>query len=428
MAKLTLFKPILWLTAIALLPPSPALLAGSLLLRGATVHTVSDGAPKRADVLVRDGRIAAVAEQIDEQADEVVDLAGMHLFPGLISAVTELGLVEISGVRATVDTREVGDHTPEVDAWLAVNPDSELIPVARANGLTHFAATPQGRLLAGASGLMACGDWTIEDMAVSQRSGMHLYWPGHSLNLPGGASGDKVKPLDEQARERREKIREIERFFADAEAWAKLPPEEAATAPAWQAMLPVLEGKLPLMIHAQGRREIRAALDWAAERPKLRITLVGGRDARWFATELAERKIPVIFTEVFTLPVNTSDAYDIHFSTPAALHEAGVEVAIGDFSASGQRNLPYSAAQASAFGLPAEAALAAITLVPARVHGVADRLGSIEPGKEASFFAATGNILDIRSEIRRLWIAGVEQSLENRHTRLAERYRARPAK
>ncbi|HYJ85261.1 MAG TPA: amidohydrolase family protein, partial [Pyrinomonadaceae bacterium] len=95
-------------------------------------------------------------------------------------------------------------------------------------------------------------------------------------------------------------------------------------------------------------------------------------------------------------------------------------------SASGQRNLPYLAAQATTFGLPRDAALAAITLIPARLHGAGDKLGSIEPGKDASLFAATGDIFDIRSEVKHLWISGVEQSLATRHTRLAERYKARP--
>jgi imidazolonepropionase-like amidohydrolase len=146
---------------------------------------------------------------------------------------------------------------------------------------------------------------------------------------------------------------------------------------------------------------------------------------------LAQRKIPVIYSEVFTLPAQSSDAYDVQFGAPAVLEKAGVTVAISegsDGSASSQRNLPYAAAQAAAFGFSREAALASITLVPAQLHGLGDQLGSIDVGKEASLFAATGDILDIRAEVRHLWIAGTEQSLASRHTRLAERYRSRPAK
>ncbi|MCB1279682.1 amidohydrolase family protein [Prosthecobacter sp.] len=403
--------------------------ADTLLLRGAVVHTVAKGTLETGDVLVRDGKIAAVAARIDEKADRVIELKGMHLYPGLVSAGTDLGLVEIPALRAAVDDRETGEFTPEVESWNAVNPDSELIPVARANGITHFAPIPQGKFITGSSGMMAARGWTIEDMLVRRHTAMHLVWPGHSLKIPGPNTPTDAKSLDEQSRERKEKVREIERFFADAEAWGKR-DAKAAKVPAWEAMQPVLRGDVPLIIHADGQREIKAALTWSESRPKLRIVIFGGRDAWMHAEELAKRKIAVVYTEVFTLPVRSSDSYDVQFAAPSILHQAGVSVAISEgldrASASGQRNLPYIAAQAAAFGLPADAALASITLVPAQIHGVADRLGSIEPGKDASLFVATGDILDIRSQVKQLWISGVEQSLESRHTRLAEKYRNRP--
>jgi imidazolonepropionase-like amidohydrolase len=403
--------------------------AETLLLRGATVHTVTNGTLQRADVLIRDGKITQVAEKIEAAVEHPIDLTGLHLFPGLISASTDLGLVEVAGVRASVDDRETGDFTPEVESWLAVNPDSEMIPVARANGITHFAPIPQGRHLTGTSALLATHGWTIEDMLVQRHSGMHLVWPDHALSIPGPNPKPDAKSLEDQARERKEKVRSIEQFFADAEAWSRR-PAQAAPVPAWQAMQPVLRGEVPLMIHAQGLREIRALLKWSESHAKLRVILVGGRDAWQLADELAKHKIAVIYSEVFALPARSSDAYDVQFSAPALLHQAGVTVAISEglerASASGQRNLPYIAAQAAAFGLPADAALAAITLVPAQLHGAANRLGSIEVGKQACLFAATGDILDIRSEVKHLWIDGVAQSLESKHTRLAEKYRARP--
>jgi imidazolonepropionase-like amidohydrolase len=403
--------------------------AETLLLRGATVHTVANGTLAPGDVLVRDGKIAAVAARIDQAADRTLDLAGLHLFPGLISAATDMGLVEIGGIRATVDDRETGDFTPEVESWLAVNPDSELVPVARANGLTHFAPVPQGKLLAGTSGLIAARGWTTEEMLVRPRTAMHLFWPSQSLTVPMPSAAKKPKPLKEQAREREEKVRTIEQFFADAEAWGKRPAGSPAV-PAWEAMRAVLAGEIPLMIHADGRREIRSALKWSEAHPNLRIVIVDARDAWMFAEELARRKIAVIYNETFTLPPMASDAYDVQFRAPGVLHQAGVKVAMGAglsrMDATNQRNIPYATAQAVAFGLPADAALAAITLIPAQLHGVSDRLGSIEQGKDATFFAATGDILDVRSEVKRLWISGAEQSVESRHTRLSERYRARP--
>ncbi len=417
------------LSFAALLALAAAAPAETLLLRGATVHTVSQGTLAPGDVLLQDQRILAVAAHLDQPADRTLDLTGLHLFPGLISAATDLGLVEISGIRASLDDQETGEFTPEIESWTAVNPDSELIPVSRANGITHFVPIPGGQLLSGTSGLLATRGWTLEDMTVRRRTAMHLFWPDHSLAIPGPNAPEKAKSLDEQARERLERIRTIDDFFNQAEAWQKRPPGSPLV-PAWEAMGPVLKGELPLMVHAQGLREIRAALKWSAQHPLLRLVLEGGRDAWMLAPELAQRHIPVIYSEVFTLPSSSADAYDVQFRAAAILHQAGVVTAIseglGRFSASSQRNLPYSAAQAAAFGLPPEAALAAITLIPAQLHGVADTLGSIEPGKDASLFAATGDILDIRSVVKHLWISGTEQSLATRHTRLAERYRSRP--
>lgn len=416
-------------TPVLLLLALTSARADSLMLRGATVHTVANGTLEPGDVLIRDGRIAAVSARLDEKADRVLDLKGLHLYPGLVSPGTDLGLVEIPALRASVDDKETGEFTPEIESWSAVNPDSELIPVARANGITHFAPVPQGKFITGSSGMMAARGWTIEDMLVRRHTAMHLVWPGQSLKVPGPDAPADAKTLDEQARERREKVREIERFFADAEAWGRRDPKSPKV-PAWEAMQPVLRGEAPLIVHANGQREIRAALSWSESRPKLRIVLLGGRDAWMHAGELARRKIAVIYTEVFTLPARSSDSYDVQFTAPAILHGAGVAVAISEglerASASGQRNLPYIAAQAAAFGLPADAALAAITLVPAQIHGLGDKLGSIEPGKDASLFAATGDIFDIRSQVKHLWISGIEQSLASRHTRLAERYRSRP--
>jgi imidazolonepropionase-like amidohydrolase len=416
-------------TLITLLALASVANAETILLRGATVHTVTKGTLAPGDVLIKDGKIEAVEAHLHAAPDRTIDLNGLHLFPGLVGPSTDLGLVEISGVRASVDDRETGEFTPEVESWMAVNPDSELIPVARANGITHFAPIPQGRFLTGTSGLLAARGWTIEDMTIRRRTAMHLVWPDQSLNVPGPSASPTAKSLDEQARERREKIRSIEQFFAEAAAWEKR-PAGSPSVPAWEAMLPVLRGEIPLMIHAQTLREIKSALKWSESQARLRVVLVGARDSWMVADELAKRKIPVIFSEVFALPNRGSDSYDVQFSAPGVLHKAGVTVAISEgldrASAYGQRNLPYIAAQAAAFGLPPDAALASITIVPAQLHGVADKLGSIEVGKDASLFAATGDILDIRAQVKQLWISGVEQSLESRHTRLAERYRSRP--
>jgi len=432
--------------------------ADSLRLDGAIVHTISGPSLTNASVLIRDGKITAVgAEAGKAAADRVVPLNGLHLFPGLIAPGTILGLIEIDSVRATRDTTEVGDFTPDVNAWIAVNPESELIPVARANGFTHAQAVPLGGVVSGHSALIRLDGWTIEDLADRKTAALHLFWPSFTLDTTPkhlSAAPDKWKSPEEQVRERDRQLREIDHFFDEASAYARarkaaglgdIPPLTTETGsgrraasvntngftvvPAWESMLPVLQGGVRLFLHADETRQIQSGVTWAVGR-KLRPVLIGGRDAGRVAPLLASNNIPVAFEHVFTQPLHDTDPYDVHYATPARLQAAGVTVAFTEgtdrFGASNIRNIPYAAAQAVAFGLPRQEGWKGLTLYPARMLGVDDRLGSIEVGKEASLIAVDGDILDIRAHVRRSWIAGKELSLESRHTRLYEKYRKRP--
>jgi imidazolonepropionase-like amidohydrolase len=400
-----------------------------LLLTGATVHTVSGETFAPGEVLIRHDRIVAVGRSVPPGPARVIDLEGLHLYPGLILPTTPLGLVEINAVRATRDTIEVGEYTPDVLAWIAVNADSELIPVARANGITHILPVPTGGRVTGQSALLALAGWTYEEMLVQQPVALHLFWPSMAIDAtPRESASDRSswKSPEKQARERRTRIEELDDFFTEARAYGKTRTAGAGLLnPPWEAMLPFLDRELPIMVHADDVRQIQAAVSWA-KRNEVRIILAGARDAWRVADLLAAEEIPVVFEHVFTLPARDTDSYDAHFRAPAVLHEAGVTVAFSERASSSARNLPYSAAQAVAFGLSEAEALKALTLNPARMLGVGDRLGSIESGKEASLFAVDGGILDIRSEVRRMWIAGREVDLGSRHTRLYERYRSRP--
>jgi imidazolonepropionase-like amidohydrolase len=413
----------------------------SVLLSGATVHTVSGGILSRGKVLIKDGKIAAVGADVSADGAQTIDLAGQHLFPGLIALNTVVGLTEISGVRSTLDTTEAGDYTPDVESWIAVNPDSELIPVARANGIAYFQPVPHGGTVAGQSGLVAVEGWTTEQRTIKKPLALHVFWPSMELNIStrAGAKGKgKSKSLDEQARERRGKIRALQDFFEDAWAYAKAKDAAAKGStpapeviPAWEAMLPYVRGQASIMIHADDARQIRAAVQWAATN-KYQFVLAGGRDAWMVSDLLASHHVPVIYAHTFTLPGRDTDPYDVYFKAPSLLTKAGVKVIFSagetSFDAPLAKNLPYVAAQAVAFGLPYEEALKGITLYPAQVAGVAERLGSIEAGKEATLFAADGDILDLRAQVTHLWFAGKEISLDNRHTRLYEKYKNRPKK
>jgi imidazolonepropionase-like amidohydrolase len=141
---------------------------------------------------------------------------------------------------------------------------------------------------------------------------------------------------------------------------------------------------------------------------------------------LATNKVPVIYEHAQAPPARDTDAYDAQFKAPEVLRAAGVTVTFSIGGATLVKNMPNAAAQAVAFGLPADEAVKGLTLYPAQIAGVADKLGSIEAGKEATLFVTDGDLLDIRSNVKRMWIAGKEVSLESRHTRLYEKYKNRP--
>jgi imidazolonepropionase-like amidohydrolase len=268
---------------------------------------------------------------------------------------------------------------------------------------------------------------------------MHLFWPAMGLNTTPkeqAQDGTKWKSLEEQARERERKLAEMEQFFREAEAYAAGKQEKAGRVPAWEAMRPVVRGEVPLVVHADEVRQIRAVLRWSEGRA-YRVVLAGGREAWRVAEELAARRIPVIFDRVFyqndplgSAPMRDVDAYDVNYRAPGVLARAGVKVLLGEGlgadAASNTRNLPYAAAQAVAFGMDPEEALKGLTLHPAEVFGLGDRLGAIAAGREATLFVATGDIFDIRSRVTRMWIGGKPVELADRQTRLYERYRGRP--
>lgn len=402
-----------------------------VVIRGATVHTPT-GPIERGVVVIVDGKITAVGRE-----DEVVVpanssrvfLPGQHLYPTLIDADTVLGLTEIGAVAATNDTDEVGDVNPNLRAELAVNPDSELFPVTRTGGVLVALTAVRTGLVSGTSALIYTQGWTYEDMTVRAPVALHLRWPSMRV--------DRARAPEKEAREaidaREESLREIDRALAEARAYwkarqalgvARRPDRDAK----WDAMRDVVERRIPVAIAANGPLELRAALDWA-ERHDVRVILVGAQEAWRMADALAVRDVPVILGPPFELPVRDDDPVDAPYRNAAVLHAAKVRLAFGSggnaFGSANSRHLRLHAAQAVAHGLPRDAALHALTAGAAELLGVADRLGAIEPGREGTLFAATGDILDTTTEVTVAWIAGQQVDLQDRQLRLYERYRRR---
>ena len=350
----------------------PSLHAQTVLYKAAAIHTADKGTIQNGQMLVVDGIIRTIGQNLKAtRQTKTVDLGKLQLYPGLIAATTSLGLTEINAVRATQDTTEVGEFTPDVEAWVSVNPDSELIPVARANGFTHVLVAPMGGTVTGTSGLIKTAGWGVEDMTIKPRAALHLWWPVMKLNTrPKAAMRDpsKYKSPKEQAKARDKKLKKIEEFFDEAEAYAKARAAKLATfqkIPAWEGMLDALNGKQPIMVHANELRQIKTAVAWAKRR-NYKIILAASRDAWRVAKLLAKENIPVVFDNVFTLPQRDTDSHNVHFRAAGILDKAGVKVAhsvdMGAWGASEVRNIIYSAARSMAYGLPREKALRSITM------------------------------------------------------------------
>ncbi|HKY31824.1 MAG TPA: amidohydrolase family protein [Candidatus Polarisedimenticolia bacterium] len=411
--------------------------AGAFAIVGATVHTVSGGDIPAGVVVTRDGRIVSVGTDSTIPSDAlVVDGKGLHLYPGMIDASTVLGLTEIGSVAGGVDVSETGKINPDVRVESAVNPDSELIPVTRAAGITHVLTVPRGGTLAGTSAFIRLDGWTWEDLAAGAPAAMHMNFPAFPRAAGPGFGFGPRPSLEDQEKQRKADLKELEETFEAARAYRQAVraarehgTEAPAADPALEAMIPVIEGALPVVVSASEVRQIKAAVEWT-RRQGVRMILESSGDAWRVAELLKQNDIPVIAGPVLSSSFRADEPYDTAYAMPRKLHEAGVRFCIvnggGSFGASSTRNLPYQAGMAAAFGLPREAALKAVTLFPAQILGVGDRLGSIETGKSASLILTDGDPLEIRTRVLKVFIDGRDVDLGNRHQRLYDKYRQRP--
>ena len=392
-----------------------------VVLAGADLYTVSHGVIPRGEILIDGGKIAAVGATVDAPAGaERIDLSGKRIYPGYVAANSNIGLTEVDAVRATVDQAEVGPINPNARAIVAVDADSELLPVARANGVLTVLVVPQpgeDGLITGQSALVKLDGWTWEEMTLKDPVAVHLAWP--STRVPPWLPREAQEKAGEAAKK---KLADIDQAFRDARAYraAKGAGKKDLR---WEAMVPVLDGATPLFVHADNAVQIREALEFA-KREQLRIVLVGGVDAWRFADTLKARDVPVILGSAHNLPLRRWESYDTIYANAGKLAKAGVRFAIANDggAASNERNLPYQAASYAAFGLGAENALRAITLSPAEILGVADRLGSLDAGKDATLFVANGDALEDSTQVERVWVQGREVSTQTKHTRLYEKY------
>ncbi len=392
---------------------------------GATVHTITQGTIQRGTVLFDNGVVVAVGTNVQiPQGAVVVKADGKHVYPGFIAANTTLGLNEIEAVRATRDAAEVGSVNPNARAEVAYDPDSDIIPTVRSNGVLIAHVVPEGGVVSGLSSVMRLDGWTREDIAIKPRAGIVMHWPRMTVNRAWW----ERRSAEEQISESLKQVEEIRTLFREARAYARM--EEAGLDTSkrnlkLEAMRGLFDGDLPLIVVAGERQQIEAALDLAQDFD-LSLIIMGGAEAPLVAERLRQNNVPVILQPVNSLPSREEDNYDAAYTLPLRLDVSGVDYCISDRGFWQVRSLPFQAGTAVAYGLSEEKALAAITIAPARILGIADKYGSIEAGKSATLFICNGNALDVRGNIvEQAWIDGRSVDLSNRHTRLSEKYRER---
>ncbi|MBX3174756.1 MAG: amidohydrolase family protein [Gemmatimonadaceae bacterium] len=397
-----------------------------VVLRGATIHTVTNGTIENGTIVLDGGKIVAVGRNVEiPRGAKVVDVTGKHIYPGLIDAYSTVGITEIGAVDVSNDINEIGDFNPNVRAEIAVNAESRHIGTTRSAGVLVAFTTPGGGVISGLSSAMSLEGWTWEEMSMKGAAALNVNWPDpiarprRFFGGPGGRGGPQQAPKTYA-----EQVQELKDYFAEARAYrdAVKAGQQVRSDVRLAAMIPALNGDIPVIVAAEGVAQINDALTWGKEEG-LRIVIRGGRDAIYVADRLKAENVPVILTSTMAAPDRQHEAYDGAYHMPARLHEAGVRFAIsGGAGGLYSNRLPWEAGVAVAFGLPEEEALKAVTINAAELMGIADKVGSLEVGKQATLLITTGTPLDMMSNIDQAYIQGREINMNDIQKHFFQKY------
>jgi imidazolonepropionase-like amidohydrolase len=411
---------------------------GTYAIKNAKIFTVSGAVIDNGTVVIQDGKITAVGATAGIPGGaEIIDGKGLSVYPGMIDAATNLGLIEIGlGAPGTNDLAEVGDNNANEKAIIAVNPYSAFVSISRNNGITTVLTKPQSGVISGQSAVINLVGSTAGEMAVSANNALIINFPRVALFGGGGGFGGFGGPqidFNEAVKRRDTQVEELKKTFKDALEYGRLQDAYAKdnsiskpkTDLKMAAIVPFARGEKPIIFSAERERDIKAVIKFADD-TKTKAIIMGGQESWKAADALKQKNIPVIFTNIYSLPVRDDDAYDSMFDVAGKLQKAGVQFCIAtDSETAVIRDLPYQAGMASAFGLPKDEALKAVTLYPAQILGVADKIGSIEVGKMADIVVTNGDILEPTTKILHLFIKGRKLPLTSRHTELYEQFKDR---
>jgi len=416
-------------------------------LRGGKLLTVSHGTIENGVVVIENGKIAAVgaASSVNIPKDaRVIDVTGMTVYPGLIDSESQLGLTEISGEDSTNDLVETSEEImPHMHVYDAFHLESALIPVTRLNGITNAIVAPANRdTLPGQDSFVQLAGKSAEDALLVRDIAMPLNFSGEqrrngswqSRKFPSTRMG-----LAAQLRQAFLDAQDYERHWADYDKKKaeyekgknepakpadkekkKEPPSQPKRDLKLEALLPYLQGKKTVVLAAEEANDLQTAVGLAREF-NLKFVLNHISHTQSVLDYVASLKVPVIVGPIYEDP-KPEERYDAVYSLPAELSKRGVKIAFASFDAHNSRNLPYQAGFATAFGLPYDEALKAITLSAAEIWGVADKLGSLDVGKTANVVVANGDPLDMKTDVKQVFIEGQEVPMTSRQTRLRDEY------
>jgi imidazolonepropionase-like amidohydrolase len=424
-----------------------------IVLKGGKVLTVSHGAIENGVVVMQGGKITAVgsASSVNIPAGaQVIDTTGMTIYPGLIDSETQLGLTEISAEAMTNDLVEMSDEImPHMHTAEAFHAESVLIPVARMNGITNAIVAPEsGDTLPGQDSFIQLAGANATEMLLIRDNAMPLNFTGDQRRNKGGFEHLKfpatrmglaaqLRQAFLDAQDYQSKWKEYERKKADAAQSAsqskdakdskgkdnkdkKSEPTPPKRDLKLEALLPYLEGKKTIVLAAETASDLQTAVSLANEF-KLKFVLNHISHSQPVLDYVASLKVPVIVGPIYEAP-KEDERYDTVYSLPAQLYKRGVKIVFASYSAHNVRNLPDQAGFATAFGLPYDEALKAITLNAAEIWGVADQLGSLDVGKTANVVVANGDPLDVKTDVKQVFIAGHELPMTDRQTHLRDEY------
>lgn len=400
-----------------------------LLLNG-VAHIGNGKVIENSAIGIKDGKISFVADarviKINpREFDTIIQLSGKQVYPGIIAPNTTTGLTEMEAVRATNDYAEIGLINPNVRSETSYNTESKIISTLRTNGILIAQACPRGGMISGTSSVFNLYGWNWEDALLKGDDGVELNFPGWPIEqLP---VSDPPAPVVDRRQLYEKEVQELRKFFADARAYAELDhPQEKNLR--FEAMRGVFSGSERLYIHADYAKDIIAALGFVKEFQIKSAVLVGAKDAWLLTGMIKESGIPVMLGRVHELPMREDDDKEMPFKLPGILQKAGILFCLqnqGEMEVMNARNLPFQAGTAAAYGLTKEEALMAITGNSAKILGIADRVGTLEPGKDATLFVSGGDALDMRTnKIELVFIQGrmMGANADNEQRVLYEKY------